>query len=162
MNELSWERVKPGSLADGTEIYIVLKTLVIADDCQELIKRIGHETVNENLNNDVMKNMKSHVNLGVSSEEPEFAWTLLCHTTKQKSVKKTDTNWTDRDSEDQCGDVVCKTRRSFIEHDTQVLGQRSDRTMDDQVGNDDRGGLGWMENSAGGLEHWIDHWGGLI
>ena len=52
----------------------------------------------------------------MSSEESESAWTVLCQTTTQKSVKKTDTNWTDRDSEDQecfscvvvrCGGVEC-------------------------------------------------------
>ena len=79
----------------------MLKRLVIVDDSQDLVKKIGHETVNENLNNDVMNNTNSDVNSGVSSEEPEFAWTVICQTTMQKSVRKTDTNWTDRDSEDQ-------------------------------------------------------------
>ena len=59
LNELSWERAKPRSLADGTETYLVLKRLVIANDSQELIKRIGHETVNENLNNDVMNSTRT-------------------------------------------------------------------------------------------------------
>ena len=69
-NELSWERAKSRSLTDGTETHLVLKRLVIADDSPELIKRIGHETVNENLINDVMNNTNSDVNWGVSSEEP--------------------------------------------------------------------------------------------
>ena len=90
LNELSWDRAKPRSLADGTETYLVLKRL-IARDSQELIERIGHETVNENLKN-VMDNTNSEVNSGVSSEEPEFAWTVICQTTMQKSVSKTDTN----------------------------------------------------------------------
>ena len=68
---------------------LVLERLVFADDGQELVKRIGHETVNENLNNDVMNNTNSDVNSGVSSEESEFAWTVLCQTTTQKSVRKT-------------------------------------------------------------------------
>ena len=87
-DELSWDRAKPRSLADGTETHLVLKRLLIADDSQELIKRIGHETVNENLNNDVVNNTNSDLNSGVSSEEPEFAWTVLCQTTTQKSVRK--------------------------------------------------------------------------
>ncbi len=36
-----------------------------------------------------------------SLEEPEFTWTVPCHEMMQKSVRKDDTNWTDRDSEDQ-------------------------------------------------------------
>ena len=88
---------KPRSLADGTETYFVLKRLVIADDSQILIKRIGHEAVNENLNKAVINNTNSEVTARVSSEEPEFAWTDLCQTTTQKSVRNTDTNWTDRD-----------------------------------------------------------------
>ena len=116
LNELSWERAKPRSLADGTETNLVLRRLVTADDSHELIKRIGHETVNENLNKAVMNDPNSDVNSGVSSEEPEFAWTVLCQRTTQKSVRKTDTNWTARGSEEQecfqlrsreCGEVEC-------------------------------------------------------
>ena len=65
------------------ETHLVLKRLVIADDSQELIKSICHETV-ENLNKAVMNNTNSDVNSGVSSEEPEFAWTVLCQAMSQK------------------------------------------------------------------------------
>ena len=63
-----------------------------------------------------MNNTNSDVNSVVSSEEPEFAWTVLCQAMTQKTVRKADTNWTDRNSEDQecfsfvvvrCGDVEC-------------------------------------------------------
>ena len=114
--ELSWERAKPRSLAGVAETYLMLKRLIIADDSPELIKRIGHATVDENLNKAVMNNTNSDVNSGVSSEEPEFAWTVIYQTTMQTSVRQTDRNWTDRDSEDQecfscavvrCGEVEC-------------------------------------------------------
>ena len=82
---------KPRTLAGGMETYLVLKRLGIADDSQEWIERVGHETVNENLNKAVMNDTNSD----------EFVWTVLCQTTTQKPVRKTDTNWTDRDSEDQ-------------------------------------------------------------
>ena len=101
LNELSWDRAKPRSLARGMETYVVLKKLVIADDRQEWIEGIGHETVNENLNKAVMNDTNSDVNSGVKSEEPEFVWTVLCQTTTQKPVRKNDTNWTHRDSKDQ-------------------------------------------------------------
>ena len=91
-SELSWDRAKPRSLVGGIGTYLVLKRLVIANDSKELIERIGHETVDENLNNDVMNNTNSEVN----SEEPEFIWAALCQTMTQKSVRKTDTNRTDR------------------------------------------------------------------
>ena len=67
LNELSWELAKPRLLRDGTETYLVRKRLVIADDSLELIKGIGHEAVNENLNKAVMNNTNSDVNPGVSS-----------------------------------------------------------------------------------------------
>ena len=63
-----------------------------------------------------MNDPNSDVNSGVSSERPEFVWTVLGQTTTQKPVRKTDTNRTDRDSEDQecfscvvgtCTDVEC-------------------------------------------------------
>ena len=38
---------------------------------------------------------------------------------------------------------------------------RSSGTMDDQDGNDDRGGLGWR-TVACDFGHWRDHWEGLI
>ena len=76
----------------GIGTYLVLKRLVIANDSKELIERISHETVDENLINDVMNNTNSEVN----SEEPEFIWAALCQTMTQKSVRKTDTNRTDR------------------------------------------------------------------
>ena len=37
----------------------------------------------------------------MSSEEPEFVWTVLCQAMTQNSVRKADTNWTDQESEDQ-------------------------------------------------------------
>ena len=70
----------------------------------------------ENLNKAVMNDTNSDVNSGVGSEEPEFVWALLCHATTHERVRKTDTNWTDRDSEHlecfscvvvRCGDVEC-------------------------------------------------------
>ena len=84
-------------MAVGTAIYIVLNRLDIAYDIEELIERIGPEAVAENLNDAGMNCANSEV----SSEEPEFFWTVLCQAVKQKSVKKADTNWTDQDSEDQ-------------------------------------------------------------
>ena len=85
------------SLADGTAIYLVLNRLDVACDIEELIGRIAHEGVAENLNNAGMNSTNSEVN----SEEPEFVWTVLCQAMTQKSVRKAGTNWTDRDSEDQ-------------------------------------------------------------
>ena len=78
-------------MVGGTAIYLVLNTLDIAYDIKEVIERIGHETVAENLN----------TNSEVSSEEPEFVWTVPCQAMTQKSVRKADTNWTDQDSKDQ-------------------------------------------------------------
>ena len=105
---------------------------------------------------------------GSSTKESEFAWTVLCQTTTQKSVRKLNTNWTDRHSEEQecfscavvrCGDVECakqdvvslsaiqpepytwNTGGARTSH-TNCL-DRSHRPTDDQDGNDDRGGLGW-------------------
>ena len=73
-------------MANGAAIYLVLNRRDIANDIEELIEGIGHETVVENLNNAVMNSAdKKLSNLG----EPEI------------SVVKADTNWTDQDSEDQ-------------------------------------------------------------
>ena len=96
-DELSWDRAEARSLAGGTAIYLVLNGLNIAYDIEELIDRIGHEAVAENLNDAVMNGTNSEV----SSEEPELAWTVLCQTLTQKSVRKAGTNWTDQDREDQ-------------------------------------------------------------
>ena len=79
-DELSWDQAKN-----------------IAYDIEELIDTIGHEAVYENLNDAVMNSTNSEV----SSEEPEFVWTVLCPTMTQKSVRKADTNRTDQDSADQ-------------------------------------------------------------
>ena len=83
-------------MAGGTAIYLVRNRLDVAHDIEELIERIGHEAVAENLNDAVMNSTNSEV----SSEEPEFVWTVLCQTMTQKSVRKADTNRTDQDSED--------------------------------------------------------------
>ena len=66
-DELSWDGAKARSLAGGFAIYLVL-------DIEELIERIGHERVAENLTNAVMNSTNSEVN----SEEPECVWTVLC------------------------------------------------------------------------------------
>ena len=81
------------SLAGGIAIYLVLNRLDIAYDIEELIERVGNNAVAENLNNAVMNSASSEV----SSEEPEFVWTVLCQAMTQKSVRKAD----DQDSEDQ-------------------------------------------------------------
>ena len=83
-DELSWDRAKARSLAGGIAIYLVLNRLDIACDIEELIERIGHERVAENLNNARMNSTNSEVN----SEEPQFAWTVLCQAMTQKSVRK--------------------------------------------------------------------------
>ena len=95
-DELSWDRAMARSLAGGTATYLVLDTLDIANDIEELIERIGHNAVAENLN-DVMNSTNSEL----SSEEPELVWTVLCQAMTQKSVRKADTNRTDQDSKDQ-------------------------------------------------------------
>ena len=95
-DELSWDRAKARSLAGGIAIYLVLNRLDIAHDIEELIERIGHERVAENLNNAGMNSTNSAVN----SEEPECVWTVLCQAMTQKSVRKAYTSWTDQDSED--------------------------------------------------------------
>ena len=73
-DELSWDRAKARSLACGIAIYLVLNRLDIAFDIEELIERIGHERVAENLNNAGMNSTNSEVN----SEEPKCVWTVLC------------------------------------------------------------------------------------
>ena len=84
-------------MAGATAIYLVLDRLDVACDIEELIERIGHGAVAENLNDAGMNSANSEV----SSEEPEFVWTVLCQAMTQKSVRKADTNWTHQDSEDQ-------------------------------------------------------------
>ena len=84
-------------MAGGTAVYLVLNRLYIAFDVEELIGRIGHEAVAENLNDAGMNCANSEV----SSEEPEFVWTVLCQAMTQKSVRKAYTGSTDQDSEDQ-------------------------------------------------------------
>ena len=76
---------------------LVLNRRDFACNIEELIERIGHETVVENLNNAVMNSTNPEVN----SEEPECVWSVLCQAMTLKSVRKSDTNRTDRDSEDQ-------------------------------------------------------------
>ena len=66
-DELSWVRAKARSFVGDIAIYFVLSRLVIARDIEELIERIGHERVAENLNNAVMNSTNSEVN----SEEPK-------------------------------------------------------------------------------------------
>ena len=61
---------------------------------KSLIERIGYEAVVENLNDAEMNGTNSEV----SSEKPEFVWTVLCQAMTQKSVRKADTNWTDQDN----------------------------------------------------------------
>ena len=73
-DEVSWDRAKARSLAGGTAIYLALNRLDIAYDIEELIEGIGDEAVAENLNDAGMKSANSEV----SSEEPEFVWTVLC------------------------------------------------------------------------------------
>ena len=65
--------------------------------CPSVYRTHCHEAVSESLNDAVM----SSTNSEVSSEEPEFVWTVLCQAMTQKTVRKADTNWTDQDSEDQ-------------------------------------------------------------
>ena len=65
--------------------------------CPSVYRKHCHEAVSESLNDAVM----SSTNSEVSSEEPEFVWTVLCQAVTQKTVRKADTNWTDQDSEDQ-------------------------------------------------------------
>ena len=72
-DDLSWDRTKARSLAGGIAIYLVLDKLDFAYDIEELIKRIGHGRVAENLNNTVMNSTNSEVN----SEEPECVWTVF-------------------------------------------------------------------------------------
>ena len=66
--------------------------------CEALIKRIVHDAVAANLTNAVMNSVNKMLS---SLEEPEFAWTVPYHEMMHKSVRKGDTSWTDRDSEDQ-------------------------------------------------------------
>ena len=96
-DETSWDRAKARSLVGVTAFYLVLNRVIIADDIEELIERIGHEAVSENLNDAGVNGANSEV----SSEEPACVWTVLCQTMTQKSVRKADTNRTDQDSEDQ-------------------------------------------------------------
>ena len=96
-DELSWDRAKARSLAGGIAIHLVPNRLDVAYDIEELIERIGHEAVAENLNDAGMNSTNSEVN----SEEPECVWTVLCQATTQKSVRKAYTSWTDQNSEDQ-------------------------------------------------------------
>ena len=96
-DELSWDRAKARSLAGGIAISLVLHGLNIAYDIEELIERIGHESVAEDRNNAGMNSTNSEAN----SEEPECVWTVLCQAMTQESVRKAYTGWTDQDSEDQ-------------------------------------------------------------
>ena len=99
----SWDRAEARSLVGGTAIYHVLNGLNIAYDIEELIERIGREAVSENLNDAGMNSANSEV----SSEEPEFVWTILCHAMTQKSARKADTNRTEQDRGDQVINVEC-------------------------------------------------------
>ena len=65
---------------------------------EALIERIVHDAVAANLTKAVMNSVNKKLS---SLEEPQFTWTVLCHEMMQKSVRKDDTNWTDRGSEDQ-------------------------------------------------------------
>ena len=56
------------------------------------------------------ENLNTEVNSGVSSEESEFVGTVI-QTMMQKSVRKADKNWTDRESEDQKGFSYVVVRR---------------------------------------------------
>ena len=78
-------------------MYLVRSGLDVAYDVEEMIERIGHEAVAENLNDAVMNSTNSEL----SSEEPDFVWTVFCQTMTQKLVRKADTKRTDQDSEDQ-------------------------------------------------------------
>ena len=84
-------------MAGGTAIYLVLNRLDFPNDIVELIERIGHERVAENLNDAGMNSTNSEAN----SEEPECVWAVLRQAMTQKSVRKARTGWTDQDSEDR-------------------------------------------------------------
>ena len=95
-DELSWDRAKARSLAGDIAIFLVLDRLDIACNIEEMIERIGHERVAENLDNAGMNSTNSAAN----SEEPECVWTVLCQAMTQKLEEKAYTSWTDQDSED--------------------------------------------------------------
>ena len=88
---------KSGSLTGVIAIYLILEMLDIAYDIEELMERIGHDRVAENLNSAGMNSTNSVVN----SEESELVWTVLCQAMTLKSVRKAYPGWTDQDSEDQ-------------------------------------------------------------
>ena len=68
LGELSWDRSKERSFAGGIAFYLVLDNgLDIVYDIEELIEKIGHEAVAENLNNAGMNSTNSEV----GPEKPE-------------------------------------------------------------------------------------------
>ena len=158
--------VRRESCCTRSSLSLVLNRLDSAYDIEELIERIGHETVAENLNNAVINSADKKL---PSSEGIEFIWTVHCQAMTQKSLRKADTNWTDQDSEDRkcfsCVimrlgdhviDVECAKQDvsslSAIQSESdhwrsahnshQLPGQRPHREMHDEDENDDRGSLG--------------------
>ena len=72
-DELFWDRAKARSVAGGIAVYLVLDRPDIAYDIEELIKRIGHERVAENLNNAVMNSTKKCIRKSQSVSGQFFA-----------------------------------------------------------------------------------------
>ena len=123
-----------------------------------------------------MNNTNSEVNSEMSSGEPEFACTVICQTTTQKQVRKTDTNCTDRDSEEQTCFSCVVVRCGDVESAKQDVVSLSAIQSESYTWNTDRDsfelrmtnmgmmiveGLGWR-TVASGFGHWIDHWRGLV
>ena len=71
-DELSWDRANARSLAGGTAIYLVLTRLDVAHDIEELIERIGHEAVAENLNDAVMNGTDSGLASSLPNNDAEI------------------------------------------------------------------------------------------
>ena len=95
--------VKARSVAGGAAIYLVLDWPDFSFYIREakhigyeaLVERIVHDAVAANLTKAVMNSVNKKLS---SLEEPEFTWTVPCHEMMQTSVRKNDSNWTDRDS----------------------------------------------------------------
>ena len=90
-DELSWDRAKVRSLAGGIAIYLVLDWRNIASDIEELIERIGHERVAENLNNAVMNSTRLSIFSTSASRITSTLWTLFHSDINVKSIYLYDT-----------------------------------------------------------------------
>ena len=94
-DEISLDLARARSLVGGTAISLVFNWLDVAFEMEELIERIVHVAIAENLDDAGM----SSANSEASSEEPELVWAVLRQAMKQTLVRKADKNRTDRDGE---------------------------------------------------------------